>query len=240
MRSHSNVYLKFTTLNLQALAAANVPAADFVRFAANTFGTDHLMWGSDFGNTKREYADLVKTAVDATAKLTLPEQRQMLRDTALSVFAPGGRLPQPATAAVLDRVAIENQLVSYLYRLDHGFTDQLSDFYSPDGVMDVENVGLLKGRVAVADFYSKRSTTRTTRHVMTNLFVQFTGDGQAKTVHSVLYYASDNASTTQAIPLGVAEFTNYLVRTADGKWLITYRKAAPVFGWRPPVKAAQN
>jgi L-fuconolactonase len=240
LRSRPNVYFKFTTLNLQALSSANVPAPDFVRFAANTFGSDHLMWGSDFGNTKREYADLVKIAVDATAKLTPPEQRQMLRDTALSVFAPGGRLPQASTTAVLDRVAIENQLVTYLYRLDHGLTDQLSEFYSLDGVMDVENVGLLKGRAAVADFYSKRSTTRTTRHVMTNLYVQFVGDGQAKTVHSVLYYASDNASTTQAIPLGVAEFTNYLVRGADGKWLITYRKAAPVFGWRPPVKAAQN
>jgi hypothetical protein len=74
---------------------------------------------------------------------------------------------------------------------------------------------------------------------MTNLHVQFIGDGQAKTVHSVLYFASDNASTSHAIPLGVAEFTNYLDRSADGKWLITYRKAAPIFGWRPPVKAGQ-
>lgn len=240
LRSHPNVYFKFTTLNLQTLAAANIPAPDFVRFAANTFGADRLMWGSDFGNTKREYADLVKSAVDATAKLTPPEQRLMLRDTARGVFAPGGRLPQPTNAALLDRIAIENQLVTYLYRLDHGATDQLAEFYSPEGLMDVENVGLLKGRSAIAEFYSRRSTTRTTRHVMTNLYVQFVGDGQARTVHSVLYYASDNASTTQAIPLGVAEFTNYLARSADGKWLITYRKAAPVFGWRPPVKAAPN
>jgi hypothetical protein len=244
LKAHPNIYFKFTTLNLQALAKVNVPAADFVRFAANTFGTERLMWGSDFGNTKREYADLVRSAVEATTKLTPPEQRQMLRDTALSVFAAGGRLPQSPSAALQDRVAIENQLVSYLYRLDHGYTEQLPDFYNPDGIMDVEAVGLLKGRAAIAGFYAKRSTTRTTRHVMTNLFVQPLGDGQAKTVHTVLYFAADNttdaAPATQAVPLGVAEFTNYLVRNSEGKWLITYRKAAPVFGWRPPVKSAQN
>ena len=240
LRSRPNVYFKFTTLNLQALATANVPATDFVRFAVSTFGAYRMMWGSDFGNTKREYADLVKAAVDATAKLTPVEQRQMLHDTALAVFTPGGRLPMAPSTAMLDRVAIENQLITYLYRLDHGMTDQLSGFYSPDGIMDVENVGLLKGRAAVADFYSKRSTTRMTRHVMTNLHVQFVGDGLAQTTHTVLYYASDNASTTQAIPLGVAEFTNYVVRSADGEWQIAYRKASPVFGWRPPVKAAQN
>jgi L-fuconolactonase len=240
LRSRTNVFFKFTTLNLQALEKGNVPATDFVRLAVDTYGAHRLMWGSDFGNTKREYADLVKTAVDATAKLTPPEQRQMLRDTARGVFAAGGRLPQTSSAALLDRVAIENQLVTYLYRLDHGFTDQLTEFFNLDGIMDVENVGLLKGHAAIADFYSKRSTTRVTRHVMTNLHVQFVGDGQAHTVHSVSYYASDNASPTQAVPLGVAEFTNYLVRSADGKWLITYRKAAPVFGWRPPVRAAKG
>jgi L-fuconolactonase len=232
-----NVYFKFTTLNLQSLAAANVPAPDFVRFAVNTFGADRLMWGSDFGNTKREYPDLVKAAIDATAKLTPLEQRLMLRETALGVFTPGGRLPLSSSAVLLERIAIENHLISYLYFLDHGSTDRLADFYSPEGVMDVENVGLLRGRAAVADYYGKRSTTRTTRHVMTNLYVKLLGDGQAQTVHSVLYYASDNASTTQAIPLGVAEFTNYLVRSSDGKWQIAYRKASPVFGWRPPAPA---
>ena len=237
LRSHANVYFKFTTLNIQALANANLPATDFVRFAVSTFGADRLMWGSDFGNNKRDYADLVKIAVDATSKLTLPEQRQMLRETARGVFQPGGRLPQSRSAALLDRVAIEDQLVTYLYRLDHGYTDQIAEFFSPDGVMDVENVGLLKGRNEIAGFYAKRSKTRVTRHVMTNLHVKFVGEGQAQTVHSVSYYTSDNDSPTQAVPLGVAEFTNNLVRSPDGKWLITYRKAAPVFGYRPAVKA---
>jgi L-fuconolactonase len=93
LRALPNVYFKFTTLNIQSLAKTKVSAPDFVRFAVDTYGADRMMWGSDFGNNKREYADLVKIAVDSTAKLTLPEQRQMMRDTARSVFAPGGRLP---------------------------------------------------------------------------------------------------------------------------------------------------
>jgi L-fuconolactonase len=240
LRARTNVYFKFTTLNLQTLANSNISSADFVRFAVDTFGAERIMWGSDFGNNKRDYADLVKIAVDSTAKLTLPEQRQMLRETARGVFAAGGRLPQSSTAVLLERVAIESQLATYLHHLDRGNTELLTEYFSPDAVMDVENVGLLKGHANIASYYSKRSKTRITRHVMTNLYVKSLGDGQAYTVHSVTYYASDNASNTQAIPLGVAEFANYLVRSADGKWLITYRKAAPVFGWRPPIKPNQG
>ncbi|MEY3754576.1 MAG: hypothetical protein RLY27_1177 [Pseudomonadota bacterium] len=237
LKERTNVYFKFTTLNLQTLDKANIPSTDFVRFAVNTFGAERIMWGSDFGNNKREYSDLVKIAVDSTAKLTLPEKRLMLRDTARSVFTAGGRLPKPESVALLDRVAIENELISYLHELDRGKTEHLHDYFSKDAGLDVGNIGLLAGHEAIADYYSKRSKTRVTRHVMTNLYVKFLGDDQAYTMHSVTYHSSDNNSTTQAIAMGVGEFTNYFVRSPEGKWLITYRKASPVFGWRPPEKA---
>ncbi len=94
LRNFKNVYYKFTTLNLQTLDKAQVPTADFVRHAVNVYGADRIMWGSDMGNNKFEYADLVRRAIAATAKLTPAEQRQMLRETGKAVFVAGGRGPK--------------------------------------------------------------------------------------------------------------------------------------------------
>jgi predicted TIM-barrel fold metal-dependent hydrolase len=86
LKAHRNIYYKFTIINVEILDKGKVPTADFVRHVADVYGADHLMWGSDFGNTKTPYAELVADAIAATAKLTPQEQRQMLHDTGRSVF----------------------------------------------------------------------------------------------------------------------------------------------------------
>jgi hypothetical protein len=138
---------------------------------------------------------------------------------------------------MLDRVAIDDVLSTYLYRLDHGQADRLPELFSDDGVMDVENVGALKGHQAIADYYSKRSKTRTTRHVITNLYIEFVDRDHAKTVHTLTYFMGEGAGPFPATPLGVADYSNNLVRAKDGKWRIAYRKPTPVFGFRPGAPA---
>jgi predicted TIM-barrel fold metal-dependent hydrolase len=95
LKSLTNIYFKFTTLNLQELEKAQVSAADFVRHVVNVYGADRVMWGSDLGNSKQGYADLVRSAIAATTKLTPSEQRQILRETGIAVHVAGGRRTNP-------------------------------------------------------------------------------------------------------------------------------------------------
>jgi L-fuconolactonase len=88
----SNVYFKLTSINFEHLEAAKLDLAPFVRHAVNVFGADHMMWGSDYGNTKGTFSDMVADAIEATSLLTPRERRQVLNDTGKRIFA---RKPQP-------------------------------------------------------------------------------------------------------------------------------------------------
>lgn len=138
---------------------------------------------------------------------------------------------------LLDRVAIDALLATYLYRLDHAEVEKLPELFAPDGVMDTENAGPLKGPQEIAAFYAKRSKTRTTRHVMTNLYIKFDDADHAHTVHTLTYYMGEGAGPFPATPSGVADYANTVVRGKDGQWRIQYRKPTPIFGFRPPAPA---
>jgi hypothetical protein len=157
--------------------------------------------------------------------------------TSAAVSRPVTQAAPSAQAQLLDRVAIEDLLATYLYRLDHGQTEKLAALFSDDGVMDVENVGALKGHSAIAGYYEKRSKTRTTRHVMTNLYIEFDDATHARTTHTLTYFAGDGAGPFPATASGVADYANILVRDGTGKWRIQYRKPTPIFGFRPGQSA---
>jgi predicted TIM-barrel fold metal-dependent hydrolase len=89
-----NVYFKLSSINLEALAAAKLPSADFVRHLVDTFGADRIMWGSDFGNTPAPYSELVHLASESTTRLGERERRAVLHDTGKAVHFPGGRGPR--------------------------------------------------------------------------------------------------------------------------------------------------
>jgi L-fuconolactonase len=93
LKAYRNIYYKFSTINIELLEKGKVPSADFVRHAVDVYGADHVMWGSDFGNKKSPYAELVAGAVAAASKLTPNEQRQFLHDTGKALFVGGGRGP---------------------------------------------------------------------------------------------------------------------------------------------------
>jgi hypothetical protein len=141
-----------------------------------------------------------------------------------------------SAARIADRVAIEDLLATYLYRLDHGQTEKIAELFASDGVMDVENVGPLKGPAAIGDYYAKRSKTRVTRHVMTNLYIEFVDATHARTTHTLLYFMGEGAGPFPATPGGVADYANMLEKRG-GRWVITYRKPTPIFGFRPGAPA---
>ncbi len=91
LAAHKNAYYKFTTMNLNALDGNKISTSAFLRHAVDTFGADHILWGSDVGNSPGPYDVMVNRVVESTAKLTLAERRQVLRDTGRKVFVRGGR-----------------------------------------------------------------------------------------------------------------------------------------------------
>jgi L-fuconolactonase len=91
LRSHKNIYYKFTTLNSLTLEKAHVSSAEFLRHAVAVYGADHVMWGSDTGNNKLQYEELMHRAMEAVTMLGPEQQRQVLRETGKSVFVRGGR-----------------------------------------------------------------------------------------------------------------------------------------------------
>jgi L-fuconolactonase len=90
MAKQKNIYYKFTTINLDNLATAGVSGAEMLRRVVDVFGADHVMWGSDVGNSVGKYGKLVERMVEATSKLTDTEKRAVMHDTGKKVFAVGG------------------------------------------------------------------------------------------------------------------------------------------------------
>ncbi|MFV3075346.1 amidohydrolase family protein [Niveispirillum fermenti] len=89
MREYRNVYYKLTTINFRMFDKAGVDHAAFVRRAVDIMGADHVMWGSDVGNTLETYADMVAQAREAAALLNAKERRLFLHDTACGLFQRG-------------------------------------------------------------------------------------------------------------------------------------------------------
>ncbi len=87
LRRHSNIHFKWTTNVIDELKSIGRTPSVFLRLAADTFGIDRFMWGSDCGNTLRPYADMVADAVASTAELSAVERRRVLHDNAAEMFA---------------------------------------------------------------------------------------------------------------------------------------------------------
>jgi len=85
-----NIYFKFTSINLDICREAGIPADKVLRRAADMFGADHLMWGSDIGTSSGTYKDMVQRFLDAAVVLSPLELRAVAHDTGKRVFVKGG------------------------------------------------------------------------------------------------------------------------------------------------------
>jgi predicted TIM-barrel fold metal-dependent hydrolase len=86
LASKDNVYVKWTSLNLDAIHMANVPPEDVLRRTVDFFGAHKVMWGSDIGTSSGTYEDMVARAHASAVQLTDDEKRQVLHDTGRRVF----------------------------------------------------------------------------------------------------------------------------------------------------------
>lgn len=82
-----NIVFKFTQINLNRFRETEIDAARFVRLIVDTYGAGRVMWGSDYGNTKDAYPDMVAQAIAATSFLNPAERVQVLHDNGAKLFA---------------------------------------------------------------------------------------------------------------------------------------------------------
>lgn len=83
----TNIVFKFTQINLNRFRETGIDAAQFVRLIVDTYGAGRVMWGSDYGNTKDAYPDMVAQAIAATSLLSDNERAGVLHDNGARLFA---------------------------------------------------------------------------------------------------------------------------------------------------------
>lgn len=81
-----NVYVKWTSLNMDAIHLKNIAPEDVLRRTVDFFGADKVMWGSDIGTSSGTYKDMIQRARASARHLTADEQRKVMHDTGRRVF----------------------------------------------------------------------------------------------------------------------------------------------------------
>lgn len=89
LQKRPNVYIKFVSINLALMRREGKPIQTLFRRLVDVFGADRMMWGSDIGNTRLAYNDMVAMAREAVAGLTDVQQARALFGTADAIY--GGK-----------------------------------------------------------------------------------------------------------------------------------------------------
>lgn len=79
-----NVTMKLSTINLES---SPDPAA-FTAEAVRRFGAERLIWGSDIGQSRGDYGQMVTVLHEVLAQFDEPERRAILHDNALALYGP--------------------------------------------------------------------------------------------------------------------------------------------------------
>jgi L-fuconolactonase len=82
----SNVSIMFSTINVTKAAAASTSLDPLIERMSREFGPGRLMWGSDVGQSKRTYAEMVAMAIDSVALLSEADRNEVLWATAERLY----------------------------------------------------------------------------------------------------------------------------------------------------------
>jgi hypothetical protein len=133
-----------------------------------------------------------------------------------------------------------------LYRLEVRYWHEVAcnggrnahEFYLADGLM-VVGPNRFQGRDKIREFYAWRhrqattgfSSVRTTRHLINNLFVEWSDEGQAKVLGIVSFYgaAERPPAPHHCKPMLIADLLNECVLDGDIGWQFKSHTLQPVF-----------
>lgn len=86
LATYRNLYLKLTERNFHDLSKAGVPAQPFMTKVVETFGADHVAWGSNFPSSEGTLISLRDLALRELAFLPEKDRTAIFRETALSLY----------------------------------------------------------------------------------------------------------------------------------------------------------
>jgi hypothetical protein len=129
-----------------------------------------------------------------------------------------------------DRLAIADLNSAFCARLDANDIPGLLALFT-DGALYVSGERRAEGIGAIDAYFIARTAKgpRTSRHLYSNLLVEFDGADRARGASAVLSFAQDGTPPLPVEPYMVADFTDIYVRDAERGWLIAERIITPVF-----------
>lgn len=139
--------------------------------------------------------------------------------------------PDPRTA---DRAAIIELSARFAWLIDHCGGHGVSELFVAEGRYGYEDVWC-EGRGEIEEFYERRRKpgTRRSRHVFSNVWVEFEGEARARS-HSILtLFATDGDPASSASPISIIDYSDELIKLDDGVWRYRERRVSPVFGHMP-------
>lgn len=127
---------------------------------------------------------------------------------------------------------------SYWHDVDCNGGRSAHEFYPPDGVLVVGH-NRFQGREKIREFYAWRerqaataiSSVKTTRHLISNLFIESSAGRSVKVLGIVSFYgaAVRPPAPQSKPPMLIADLVNECVLGDDGCWLYQSHTLQPVF-----------
>lgn len=81
-----NVYVKWTSLNMDVVLYRGCAPDDVLRCITDLFGAEKVMWGSDIGTSSGTYKEMIDRAYDSMRYLSQDEQNKLMHDTGRKLF----------------------------------------------------------------------------------------------------------------------------------------------------------
>lgn len=129
-----------------------------------------------------------------------------------------------------DFVECQRLLARFSRALDEGNYHKLSEQMTEDGVWFRQGERL-EGRTAVVEALSKRAPDLLTRHLVTNIEIDFDGSGGALCRSTVVVFRYEGPvaeAAPMSLPHAIIDYTDTLSKEG-GCWLIAERKSQRLF-----------
>ncbi len=135
---------------------------------------------------------------------------------------------------IADGAAIAELHACFAWLIDHENGHGVPELFTADGRYGYEG-HWCEGPAEIEEFYARRRQrgTRKSRHVFTNSWITFESDDRALSRSILTLFATDGDPEDSASPVCILDYSDTLLRQADGRWRYRERHVSPVFGHMP-------